>query len=107
MGKNAGRIFSWLLVLAMCISLLSVTAAYADDAADGGEEYWWQQYQENPDDDLTMPGVNEDGQVITEGGYVLFGADPHSAGHLAKDLLELANEVVREDGEETCVSLLP
>ena len=96
----------WSMLLALLLSAALVMSAFAADAAPSEDgEYWWQQYQENPEDDLTMPGVNEDGQVITTGGYVLFGADPHSAGHLAKDLLELANEVVKEDGEETCVSL--
>ena len=99
MLKKMKFAMSILLSLMLCFSLAAASVTAAD------EGYWWQQYIENPEDDIRAPGVNEDGQVITNGGYVLFGADTHSATHLAKDLLELANEVVKEDGEEECVSL--
>ena len=88
------------LLLALCLCLSSAGAA-------AGAGYWWQQYMDDPEEDLRAPGVNENGQAVTSGGYVLMTSDPHSAPFLAKDLLELANGLVREDtGDETaCVGL--
>ena len=78
------------------------SAASAETAASG---YWWEQYRENPEDDITAPGVDANGQVTTTGGYVLFTSDTHCCTFLAKDLLELANSLVKEDGGEGSVSL--
>ena len=90
------------LVLALCLCL-----SFAAAAADADAGYWWQQYLENPEEDLRAPGVNENGQVITSGGYLLMTSDPHSTPFLAKDLLELANTLVREDSGDpgACVGL--
>ena len=98
MGKKLRHALSLLLAIMLCFSL-TVTAAAADT------EYWWQQYLENPEDDLRAPGAGDNGQVATSGGYILMTSDPHSAPFLAKDLLELANGLVREDGEEESVGL--
>ena len=98
MSKTLRTVLSTLLALLLCFTFAAAAAA-ADT------EYWWQQYMENPEEDLRAPGVSENGQVISNGGYILFTSDAHSAPFLTKDLLELANEQVREDGEEESVGL--
>ena len=102
------RMLRLLLILLLCLSLTAamVTSAAAEEeaaeaaeeeAAGDYEEFWWEQYAENPEDDLRAPGVDENGQVTSTGGYVLLTSDTHSVNFLAKDLLEYANSLVRED----------
>ncbi len=105
MRKKTRRTWRILLVLVLCLSMVTSVLAGAAGAADEANEYWWQQYMENPEDDLRAPGVNGNGQAVTNGGYILFTSDAHSAPFLTKDLLELANDLVREDGDERGVGL--
>ena len=98
------RYLAALLILALCLSpVLSAAAAAAEESG----AYWWQQYMEAPEEDLRAPGVNADGQVVTNGGYVLLTSDVHSTPFLARDLLELANGLVQEDtgDPDACVGL--
>ena len=84
-----------------------VTGAAEEEAAGDYEEFWWEQYTENTEDDLRAPGVDENGQVTSTGGYILLTSDTHSVNFLAKELLEYANGLVREDtgDPDACVSL--
>ena len=92
MTKTRNRAWSLVLALALCFSLI-----YAGIPSVQAADLWWEQYMDNPEDDLTAPGVDANGQVTTTGGYILFTSDSHSCGWLAKDLLEFANKLVQED----------
>lgn len=92
--KNYYRILTAVMVFVLVCSFLPTVTVFAEDTT---ESYWWEQYVENPEEDLRAPGVNENGQVVSKGGYILFTSDTHSTTFLEKDLLEMANRLVQED----------
>ena len=88
MKTTRRRLAALLLVVAMLLSFMIPT--YAGD-------YWWSEYMANPEEDITAPGVDENGQVTASGGYILLTSDCHSETFLVKDILEYANGLVQEE----------
>lgn len=87
------RLTALLLALSMVFAWC-VTASAAD--------LWWTDYVDAPMEDWTIA----DGQVETQGSYVLFTSDTHRYTYLVKDLLAAANGLIAQDGGEGNVGLM-
>lgn len=84
------RLLSLALVLGILCSLCpSVLALHQGDA------HWW---TDVGSDQSYKLDVDENGQVHSDGAYVLFTSDVHRYAYLAKDLLETANAAIAGEG---------
>ena len=97
MKHTRTRLTALLLTLTMVLAL--AIPAYA------AEGNWWEEYVTSPMEDWSIDGV-EDGHVTAHGRYVLVTSDTHRYTYLAKNLLEQANAVIKEDGAEGNVGLM-
>lgn len=92
------RLLSLALVLGILCSLYpSVLALHQGDA------HWWTEIGSDQGYKLNVDG---NGQVHSEGPYVLFTSDVHRYAYLAKDLLDTANTVIAGEAPGQKVGLM-
>lgn len=98
MRQIRNRLLSLVLVLGILCSLCPSAFALHQ-----GDSLWWTGV--GGDQDYRLD-VDENGQVHSQGQYVLFTSDVHRYAYLAKDLLETANGVIQAEEPDQSVGLM-